>query len=192
MRNGNVRKLVESAVMIALAFVLSLVRIWRMPLGGSVTLLSMLPILLIAVKNGPAWGFGTAFCYSLTQLATSGVFGWGLTPVMLVGSMLLDYILAYTVLGSIALFKKSTAGILFGTVVACALRFVIHFLSGVILWTNFEEFVVFGKTWVGRPALYSICYNGAFMLPELLFTVFGMAIFVTVKPIRKLIGLTNG
>ncbi|MBQ7660783.1 MAG: energy-coupled thiamine transporter ThiT [Clostridia bacterium] len=192
MRNENVRKLTESAVMIALAFVLSMVKLWHMPLGGSVTLLSMLPILLIAVKNGPAWGFATAFCYSLTQLATSGVFGWGLTPLMLVGSMFLDYILAFTVLGAASLFGKSTKGALVGTVVACVLRFVIHFLSGVVLWTNFEEFVVFGQTWVGRPVLYSICYNGAFMLPELIFTVIGMTVFVAVKPIRKLIGLTNG
>lgn len=191
MRNTKIRMLVESAVMIALGYVLSTIPIMQMPFGGKVTLLSMLPIVLIAVKNGPAWGFATAFCYSLTQLASSGVFGWGLTPTILVGAILLDYLVAFTVLGIAGVFGKTRTGAICGTVLACVLRFLSHFASGVILWANYEQFVVFGKEWVGKPVLYSLCYNGAYMLPELIFTVVGMAALVNVPQIRKLMGLTK-
>lgn len=191
MRNTRIRMLVESAVMIALGYVLSTIPIMQMPFGGKVTLLSMLPIVLIAVKNGPAWGFGTAFCYSLTQLASSGVFGWGLTPTILVGAILLDYLVAFTVLGIAGVFGKTRVGAICGTALACVLRFLSHFASGVILWANYEQFVVFGKEWVGKPVLYSLCYNGAYMLPELIFTVVGMAVLVNVPQIKKLMGLTK-
>lgn len=191
MRNTKVRLLVESAVMIALGYVLSTIPIMQMPFGGKVTLLSMLPIVLIAVKNGPVWGFATAFCYSLTQLASSGVFGWGLTPTILVGAILLDYLVAFTVLGIAGVFGKTRTGAIGGTALACVLRFLSHFASGVILWANYEQFVVFGKEWVGKPVLYSLCYNGAYMLPELIFTVVGMAALVNVPQIKKLMGLTK-
>lgn len=191
MRNTKVKLLAESAVMIALAFVLSCFKVLEMPFGGSVTLLSMLPIILIAVKNGPAWGFGTAFCYSLTQLAVSGVFGWGLTPIILIGAILLDYIVAFTILGIAGVFGKTRFGTVCGTVAACALRFVSHFFSGFILWANYEKFVAFGSEWVGRPVFYSLCYNGAYMLPEMIFTVVGVAVLVNVTPVRKLMGLTK-
>ena len=191
MRNAKVRMLVESAVMVALAFVLSLIKVWQMPFGGSVTLLSMLPITLIAVKNGPLWGFGTAFVYSLTQLAVSGVFGWGLTAGVLAVALLLDYIAAFTVLGAAGCFGKTKTGAVVGTAVACVLRFVSHFLAGYTIWANYEQFVAFGKEWVNMPALYSLCYNGAYMLPELIFTVAATVVFVNVPAIQKLLGLTK-
>ena len=175
--------------MVALAFVLSCFKILEMPFGGSVTLLSMLPIILIAVKNGAAWGLGAAFCYSLTQLAVSGVFGWGLTPAILIGAIMLDYIVAFTVLGLAGLFKKTREGAICATVVVCVLRFISHFFSGFILWTNYDKFVAFGSEWVGHPVFYSLCYNGAYMLPELIFTVIGVVILVNVPMVRKLLNI---
>ena len=191
MKNTKAKLLVESAVMVAFAFVLSLLKIWEMPFGGSVTMLSMLPIILIAVKNGVKWGLGAAFCYSLTQLAVSGVFAWGLTPTILVGSIMLDYVVAFTVLGVAGVFGKSRKSAIAGTVFACAVRFISHFLSGFILWANLEKFVAFGNTWVNRPVLYSLCYNGAFMLPEIVFTTVGVAVIVNIPAMRKLLNLTK-
>ena len=110
MSKKYVYKLTLSAIFVALATVLSLIKVIKMPLGGSVTLLSMLPIVMISVMLGAKWGFGSAFVYSLIQLilgiTLDGLLGWGLTPVMLVGTILLDYIVAFTVLGIAGIFAK--------------------------------------------------------------------------------------
>ena len=110
----SVYKLTLSAVFVALATVLSLIEVIRMPLGGSVTLLSMLPIVMISIMFGLKWGFGTAFVYALGQLALGlpEVLTWGLTPAMLIGTVLFDYIIAFTVLGIAGIFaKKGYTGI---------------------------------------------------------------------------------
>ena len=130
---NSVYKLTLSAVFVALATVLSLIEVIRMPLGGSVTLLSMLPIVMISIMFGLKWGFGTAFVYALGQLALGlpEVLTWGLTPAMLIGTVLFDYIIAFTVLGIAGIFaKKGYAGICGGVALAIFLRFVSHFISG--------------------------------------------------------------
>ena len=188
--NTKTRALVESAIMLALATVLSLLKIWELPYGGSVTLLSMLPIMLVSIRHGLGWGLGTAFCYSIIQIFTGtggNVFTWGLTPVMLVGSLLLDYLLAFTVLGLAGAFrKKGTAGIITGVVGACVLRFLSHFLSGFILWANLEQFIAFGKEWINHPILYSLVYNGSYLLPETIFTVIAVIILLKVPQTKRL------
>ena len=167
MHRTHVRALTESAIMLALAVALSYVKLFQLPFDGSITLFSMLPLCLIAIKWGLGWGLGTAFCYSWFQILQGGVFAWGLTPEMLIASLFLDYILAFTVLGLAGLFRRYGAfGMVAGVVLVCALRFLVHFIAGVVLWANLEEFVAFGQEWVGRPWLYSLCYNGVYMLPE--------------------------
>jgi len=143
---------------------------------------------LISFKHGIKWGLGTAFCYSWFQILQGGVFGWGLTPLMLIGSLLLDYILAFTVIGLAGVLrKKGFAGMMAGIVLVSALRFLSHFLSGIILWANLEQFVAFGQEWVNRPLLYSLVYNGSYMLPELILTVVGAAILLKIPQLRRLI-----
>lgn len=184
------KKLATSAVMLALGFVLSCIPLFKMPFGGTVTPFSMLPICFVGIKYGNRWGLGTAFCYSVLQLiqAIGEISGWGLTPLMLVATILLDYLLAFTVLGLSGLFRKhGAAGMIGGTALACFLRFAVHFVSGVVLWANFEKFVAFGVEWVNRPVLYSICYNGAFMLPETAMAVVGIVILSVVPQMKKLI-----
>ena len=180
--------LTECAILLALAVVLSYVKIFQLPFDGSITLFSMLPICLISIKYGIKWGLGAAFCYSWFQILQGGVFAWGLTPVMLIGSLFLDYILAFTVLGLAGIFrKKGYLGMVLGIVLVCALRFLVHFLAGVILWANFEEFIAFGQSWVNRPVLYSICYNGIYMLPETILTSVMAAVILKIPQIKKLI-----
>ena len=99
MKKHKIRPLVECAILIALGTVLSLFKIWEMPLGGAITPLSMLPVCLIGFMYGPKWSFGAAFVYSVLQLFTGSVFAWGLTPFVLVVCILFDYIVAFTVLG---------------------------------------------------------------------------------------------
>ena len=85
--------------------------------------------------------------------------------------------------------KRGVGGVILGIVAVCALRFFIHFLSGVVLWANFEEFMAFGREWVGRPVLYSICYNGIYMLPETVLTVVAAVILFRVPQFHRVLGL---
>lgn len=189
MNSKKVRILVEGAMMVALATVLSYIRIFKLPWGGSVTLLSMLPIAVFSIRRGIKAGFAVSFVFSLVQLGQGifdGLFGWGLTPVMLIACIFLDYIGAYTVLGIAGIFKdKGLAGQLGGTALAVFLRFVVHFISGIVIWHSY------GELWNGfstdNEILYSFFYNGAYMLPELIFTVIGTAAIFSVPQTKKLL-----
>ena len=192
MNNSNNHKkvlaLVEGAVMVALATVLCYLRIVKFPWGGGITVLSMLPITVYSIKHGIKNGLMVSFVFSLIQLgqgAIDGLFGWGLTPVMLIACILLDYILPFLVLGLAGILRrKGTTGWLAGTAGVVVMRFLSHFLSGVVIWHSA------GKLWEGfvteNEWLYSLCYNGAYMLPELIFTMIGAAVLFSVPQTRKL------
>lgn len=187
MQNERTRKLVEGAAMVAMATVLSFIRVFKLPWGGSITLLSMLPICIYSIKYGIKDGLMTSFVFSLVQFfqgVLDGLFGWGLTPAMLVACILLDYLLAFTVIGLAGIFRnKGIAGWIGGTVLALFLRFVMHFLSGVVIWQSF------GQLWEGFATdnfyLYSFLYNGAYMLPEIIFTTIGAVILLKAPQTRK-------
>lgn len=186
----NVLTLVECAILVALSVVLSLIKVVQMPLGGSVTLLSMLPVCIIAIRHGLGWGFGSAFVYSLFQLGfgitLDGILGWGLNVPMLIGCMMFDYVIAFTVLGLAGAFrKKGAAGIYLGITLACVARFVSHFLSGYVIFKNLDQWEVFGAIFSNRPILYSVCYNGFYMLPELVLTLVATFILMRVKAVRE-------
>lgn len=193
MKNSKTLALVEGAIMVALATVLSFIRVYKLPWGGSITLLSMLPIAVYSIRRGVKAGLGAAFVFSLVQFAQGaldGLFGWGLTPVMLVACILLDYILAFTVLGFAGIFRnKGAAGKLFGTMFALFLRFACHFGSGVIIWKSF------GELWDGfatdNTYLYSFLYNGSYMLPEMIFTGIGAYILFKIPQTARLLGGTG-
>ena len=188
MRNTKVYALCECAIMLALSVALSYVKFLSLPFDGSITLFSMLPVCLVAIKYGTKWGLGTAFCFSWFQILQGGVFGWGLTPTMLISSLLLDYIIAYTVLGFAGMLrKKGYVGMLLEIAAVCFLRFLVHFLAGVILWANFEQFEAFGQVIQNNPTLYSICYNGVYMLPETVLTVAVAAIVLRIPQMKRLV-----
>lgn len=187
----TVKNLTLSAVLIALGTVLSMIKVFKMPLGGSVTLLSMLPVVMISIMLGVKWGMISSFVYALIQLflgiSFDGLFGWGLTPVALVGTIVLDYLVAYSVLGLAGSFRKNGyLGACAGTALAIFLRFAAHFISGFVIYTELAQFVVFGTKFVGRPVLYSLCYNGLYMLPELVFTTVAAVVLFKLPQVRKL------
>ncbi len=187
MSKNKTKILVEGAVMVALATVLSYIRIFRLPWGGSITLLSMLPIVLFSIRRGLGAGLTVSFVFSLvqfTQGVVDGIFGWGLTPGMLIACILLDYIVAFTVLGLAGIFrKKGFAGWIGGIALAVVLRFICHFLSGVVVWKSF------GELWNGfstdNTFLYSFLYNGSYMLPELIFTLIGAIALLKVPQTKR-------
>ena len=189
MQNTKTKILVEGAAMVALATVLSFIRVFKLPWGGSVTLLSMLPIVLFSIRRGMKPGLTAAFAYSLTQFAQGimdGIFGWGLTPGMLIACIFLDYIGAFTILGIAGCFrKKKLPGWIGGIALAISLRFLFHFFSGVVIWHSF------GELWNGfsteNTYLYSFLYNGCYMLPELIFTLAGAVALLSAPQTKRLL-----
>ena len=183
MQNSRLRTLSESAVMIALATGLSLIKIIDFPWGGSVTLVSMLPICFLAIRHGLGWGFGSAFVYAVLQmfLSLGEVMSWGLTAVVLVATLLLDYVLPYTLLGFSGLFRqRGRIGIVAGVGLAMLLRLVCHVISGWVLFGSWA--------WEGwHPLTYSIVYNGAYMLPEAAFTVIVLVLLASLPQSKRLI-----
>lgn len=179
--------LVEGAVMVALATVLSFIRVIKMPWGGSVTLLSMLPIVIFSIKNGVKNGLVVSFVFSLVQFlqgVLDGLFGWGLTPGSLVACILIDYILAFTVLGLAGMFRTNgLVGWISGTMIAVFLRLIMHFISGVVIWHSFGE--LWGGFATESTVLYSILYNGAYMIPEMIFTTIGAVILLKTPQTQK-------
>lgn len=178
----NTKRMVLTALLISLATVLSIIKVIKMPLGGSVTLLSMLPIAMLSIEYGIKWGISSAFLYSIVQLCLDfgEVLSWGLTPVVLIGTIVFDYVLAYTALGISGAFrKKGVKGICIGIFIALLIRFISHFISGAILFANWCP-----EGW--NIVMYSLCYNGAYMLPEMIFTMIGASVMFKLPQINKL------
>ncbi|MBE6858446.1 MAG: proton-coupled thiamine transporter YuaJ [Ruminococcus sp.] len=188
MKHKRILPLVEGALVIALGTVLSLVTVFKLPWGGSVTLLSMLPLSLYSIKHGVLSGIKVSFIFALIQfmLSSAEVFAWGLTKTMLAGCIILDYILAFTVIGLAGyLRKKGAAGWITGTITVIMLRFLCHFTSGVVIFQSA------GKLWDGFSTenvyLYSIIYNASYMLPEMIFTCIGAYAFFRIPAIKRII-----
>ncbi len=180
MKKKQILVLVEGAVMVAMAFGLSCVTIFELPWGGSITLVSMLPIVVFSIRNGVPSGLACSFVFSLTQLLQGilkprGLLTWGLTPGLLVACIFLDYIGAFSVIGLAGLFRKhDMGGWIGGTIMAVMLRLALHVVSGAAV------FHTAGKLWEGleisNPWLYSLAYNLCYMLPEAILTTAGAVV----------------
>lgn len=190
MDKKKILTLAEGAVMVALAFGLSFVKLVQFPWGGSITLLSMLPIAVYSIRNGIKDGLLCSFAYSLTQLAQGifmdGLLGWGLTPTMLIACMLLDYVGAFTVIGFAGMFRqKGMKGWITGTVIVMIVRYAFHILSGAVI------FATVGKLWdvidVSNPWLYSMGYNACYMLPELILTTVGAVVLFKTGAVKMIL-----
>lgn len=175
---SKTRTLVECALMIALGTVLANIKIYELPNGGSVTLFSMLPFILISFRHGVKWGLFTGFVNSLLQMLLGfyAPAAPGLLP--LVGMILLDYVLAFTLLGLAGAFAKPfrnrLVGVAVGTAAVCLIRYLCSFLSGVLIWGNLSE---------GLPAwVYSLGYNGSYMIPETILTTAAAVLICKAAP----------
>jgi thiamine transporter len=153
------RDIVEAGIAIALAFVLSMIKIFHLPMGGSVTAGSMIPILLLALRRGYKLGLVAAVFYGILQFIEGPY-------IVHPAQALLDYPLAFGALGLAGFFspgveQEKNIYALLGVIVGVAGRFVCHFLSGVIF---FSEYAPEGM----NPWFYSALYNGSYLLPELI------------------------
>ncbi|MBR5246793.1 MAG: energy-coupled thiamine transporter ThiT [Clostridia bacterium] len=215
MKKKNLYWLVESAVMIALAAVLEIVAkmiIPEMPFGGQVTIVSMLPVVLVGWKYGMGKGFVTGFVYSLVQMAlgvksisalimpASDEYLGSIRNVVIM--FVLDYIVAYTVLGLGAIYKKkiknNNVSLSLGAFTVLSLRYISHILSGYILfgaWAEWfftqEGFYSWGQTIMNTfsgnalSLVYSIIYNGFYMIPEIIITTIVAVIIGKIPQITK-------
>jgi thiamine transporter len=174
-RHLRVRALTEGAMLVAAAQALSFLKLYEFPQGGSVTA-AMFPILLYAVRWGLGRGLLAGFTFGALQLMFDGAYAWGWQ------SMLGDYILAFTVLGFAGLFHKQYYGFFLGTVVGSVARFLVHYVVGATVWAEYMPETFFGMT-MHSPWFYSLLYNLAYMLPNILITVVVFALLY--KPLGK-------
>ena len=197
---NKTKRITESAMLLAVAIVLELISkmfIPEMPFGGQITLVSMLPVVLISYRHGVKWGLVAGVAYALLEMAIGaktvaaafqpGYFG---DNVMLVNAFimcLLDYLVAFTVLGIGGCFRNKIQnnglGLMCGSLVALGARYVAHVASGYILFAGWAEWFF---TQEGFPAwgaglvnalspnmlgfVYSLVYNGMYMIPEMILT----------------------
>lgn len=175
MKNLKLRALCEGAVLVAVAQILSFIKIWEMPWGGSVVL-AMVPLVLYAVR----WGFGSGllagFVFGILQFIFDGGFaiGWQ--------SIIGDYLLAFTAIGFAGLCRGKKGGIFTGTLLGCLVRFFVHYVVGATVWAAYMPDEFFGLT-MHSPWFYSLLYNLAFMLPNTLITL--LVFLLLYKSMRK-------
>lgn len=184
--------LARTAILVALAIALSFAKLWDMPLGGSVTLGSMLPIMLISLALGIKWGLAGSTVFVLFQLVQAliegDVFPYCETGATLVICVLFDYVCPFIAIGLAGLFRKLRVGrfrhfgAYLGIVLVCVFRFACHYITGVAIWGQWAP------DGMGKY-LYSLLYNGGYMLPELGISLVLAALLLESPEIRKLINL---
>jgi len=197
---SKTKRLTESAMLLAVAIVLELVSkmfIPEMPFGGQITLVSMLPVVLISYRHGVKWGLVSGVTYALLEMALGaktvaaafqpGYFGDGRMILNALIMCVLDYLVAFTVLGLGGCFrnriKNPGLGLLCGSLVALGARYIAHIASGYILFSGWAEwfftqegFPAWGAQLVNSLSptalgiVYSVVYNGMYMIPEIVIT----------------------
>jgi thiamine transporter len=168
----RVRLLAEVAVMVALSGALYLVKIFTLPQGGSVTLASMVPIFMLALRRGPKVGIIGGLIFGLVALVedTSS----GIEVIVYPTQVILDYPLAFGLLGLAGFFRKIPV---LGVAVGVAARFCSHFVSGVLFFASYAPAGM-------SPYEYSAIYNASFLLAEMVITTIIMVGLVRLKALQ--------
>ena len=152
--NQRLIALIETAILVAMAYVLSLIKLWTLPNGGSITAVSMLPLVILGLRRGPKWAFAGCFVYGVIDYVLGTKYGFSII------SLLCDYLFAWTAMGVAGFFRGKKWGIWAAIPAACFARFIFVFISGVTVWAEYAE---------GIPApLYSASYNGSYIGIEMI------------------------
>lgn len=214
------KRLTVSAMMLAMSTVLSvvcaLIPFLNLPFGGSFTIASMLPIVVLSYMYGIRWGLFSSAVYAVIQILMDLMLGAKGSVIMAlfmpqsdgfmgyfagVWILLLDYLVAYTVLGLGGIFrnriKNKSISLCVGAVVALSLRYLTHIISGYIFygawaeWFFSQEGFALGEimlnTFSGQALalIYSIVYNGLYMIPEIVITAAAAVIVSRIPLINK-------
>lgn len=165
-KTTNVSALTECAIMVALSTILSLITLGSFPTGGSITLASMMPIVIVAYRRGLKWGLLSAGATSLLQMIIGlSAFSYVTTWQSVLAVAFLDYVFAFIVYGLSGIFKKAfkdqTLSLVFGAFFSAVLRYICHVISGATVWA--------GLSIPDNAALlYSLSYNATYMIPDTL------------------------
>ncbi len=153
MKKFNTWMLAEAGIVIALFLILKQIKVLEMPMGGSITAGAMVPLFVFAFR----WGGKNGMLVGAVAGVLDFILGtkYSFHPV----SLIFDYPVAYGLLGMAGFFGKKVSGMLAGTIVGIFGRFVSHVISGVVV---FASYAPEGQS----PLLYSILYNGTYLLPE--------------------------
>lgn len=177
-KKDTIRRLVESALMLALSTLLAEFAIIKFPFGGSVTIFSQVPMVFISYRYGIKWGAFTGLCMGIIQMLFGmGNFAYVSGIVAYLILIFADYIIAFGALGFGGMFKNKiknpVVAIALGGGVVSVIRFLCHFISGVTIWGDYAE---------GAQAVweYSFTYNAGYMLPELIITVVGCVVLASI------------
>lgn len=165
----RIKHLVYSAAAISLATVLSYIKIFRLPMGGSITFFSMLPITLIGYFYGLGAGLVSGLAYGLIQFVLDPFF---LTPVQVI----IDYPLAFAALGLSGIFRQKKHGLTEGYITGILARFFFSAVSGLIFFTSYATDGLSGIA-------YTLIYNGSYIIPEAIITI----VIINLPPVKKAI-----
>lgn len=174
MKKTSTRMLTEAGLMIAAAQILSYVKIFEAPFGGSVTAGSMIPIIVFSLRWGVKSGLLAGTAYGVLQFLLGGtIYSYHIV------SILFDYLVAFGLLGLAGLFRTTMKGVFMGTLLGISGRFISHVIAGVVVWASYAPEGM-------NPLVYSVLYNGAYLLPELIITL--VIVGVLYKPLIKDLG----
>lgn len=174
MKKASTRMLTEAGLMIAAAQILSYIKIFEAPYGGSVTAGSMIPIIVFSLRWGLKSGLLAGTAYGILQFLLGGaIYSYHII------SILFDYVVAFGLLGLAGLFRSSLKGVFLGTCLGVFGRLVCHIISGVVVWASYAPPEM-------NPFVYSVVYNGAYILPELAITL--VIVGILYKPLIKSLG----
>lgn len=162
------KQLVYAAAAIALAAVASMIKLVTMPMGGSVTLLSMLFVVLIGYWYGPAVGMMAGVAYGALQFVMEPYF-------FSIPQFLTDYPLAFGALGLSGFFCNVTNGLTKGYLISVFGRFIFSFLSGWIF------FGTYATDYAMSAPIYSLLYNGSYLAAESVVTL----VIINLPPVKK-------
>ena len=176
MKHSKIQMLCEAAMMIALAQILSYVKLYEFPQGGSIDC-AMLPIILFAVRYGPGWGALTGLVYGVLQYTLGNGIAIDWT------SMIADYLIAFALLGlGAGLMRGRSHAMAKGTLLGGLLRFLAHFAVGAVIWGKYMPDMFFGlpmtNVWV-----YSFLYNAPYMAADIAIVLVLTAVLQ--KPLHK-------
>ena len=174
MHHKKLRALCESAIFTAMALALSYLKVDIAALGGSINLV-MVPLIICAIRWGLGCGLGAGLVFGTLKFFLAGgtAVNWE--------SMLLDSRLAYMFVGFSGLLRGKSGTAWLAALIGCAARFLVHFVSGVTIYAEYME-DIFGlhmtNVWV-----YSLLYNGSYMLPNTILAVAAVALLAI--PLKK-------
>ena len=176
MDHRKIKMMCEAAMLLAFAQILGYIRLYEFPNGGSIDA-AMLPIILFSVRYGVGWGTLVGFAHGVLQyfLGRPVAIDWT--------SMVMDYLVAYAVLGlGAGLMKGKSNAMVKGTLLGGFLRFMAHFVVGAVVWGKWMPDTYFGMT-MTNEWFYSFLYNAPYMVPCIIICL--VLILLLRKPLKK-------